>query len=130
MMNIIFYWPDDGREDLLLRLRSVSLPERLSVYSCHCYGRTSWSSRGNVIALPLFMETFAFFFEAIFLGIYLYTWDRFENQKKHLLLLIPVAIGASFSAVFITMVNAFMNAPQGFDIVNGELVNINPLLRC
>lgn len=83
---------------------------------------------GNVIALPLFMETFAFFFEAIFLGIYLYTWDRFENQKKHLLLLIPVAIGASFSAVFITIVNAFMNAPQGFDIVNGQLVNINPVL--
>jgi cytochrome bd ubiquinol oxidase subunit I len=83
---------------------------------------------GNVIALPLFMETFAFFFEAIFLGIYLYTWDRFENQKKHLLLLIPVAIGASFSAVFITIVNAFMNAPQGFDLVNGQLVNVNPLL--
>ncbi|WP_144511914.1 cytochrome ubiquinol oxidase subunit I [Bacillus sp. FJAT-22090] len=83
---------------------------------------------GNIIALPLFMETFAFFFEAIFLGIYLYTWDRFENQKKHLLLLIPVAIGASASAVFITIVNAFMNAPQGFDVVDGELVNISPLL--
>ncbi len=83
---------------------------------------------GNVIALPLFMETFAFFFEAIFLGIYLYTWDRFENQKKHMLLLIPVAIGASFSAIFITIVNAFMNAPQGFDIANGQLVNINPVL--
>ncbi|MFJ7973476.1 cytochrome ubiquinol oxidase subunit I [Psychrobacillus sp. NPDC096389] len=83
---------------------------------------------GNVIALPLFLETFAFFFEAIFLGIYLYTWDRFENQKKHLLLLIPVAIGASASAVFITIVNAFMNAPQGFDVVNGELVNISPLV--
>ncbi|MCM3711432.1 cytochrome ubiquinol oxidase subunit I [Sporosarcina luteola] len=83
---------------------------------------------GNVIALPLFMETFAFFFEAIFLGIYLYTWDRFENQKKHLLLLVPVAIGASFSAVFITMVNAFMNAPRGFDIVDGEIVNINPII--
>ncbi|WP_284139568.1 MULTISPECIES: cytochrome ubiquinol oxidase subunit I [unclassified Virgibacillus] len=83
---------------------------------------------GNVIALPLFMETFAFFFEAIFLGIYLYTWDRFKDQRKHLLLLIPVAIGASFSAVFITMVNAFMNAPQGFDVVNGELVNVNPLV--
>ncbi|MEH7393104.1 cytochrome ubiquinol oxidase subunit I [Bacillus sp. JJ1503] len=83
---------------------------------------------GNVIALPLFMETFAFFFEAIFLGIYLYTWDRFENQKKHLLLLIPVAVGASFSAVFITIVNAFMNAPQGFDIVGGQLININPLI--
>ncbi|HHT7189453.1 cytochrome ubiquinol oxidase subunit I [Bacillus cereus group sp. Bc222] len=83
---------------------------------------------GNVIALPLFLETFAFFFEAIFLGIYLYTWDRFENQKKHFLLLIPVAIGASMSAVFITMVNSFMNAPQGFDVVNGQLVNIQPIL--
>lgn len=83
---------------------------------------------GQIIALPLFMETFAFFFEAIFLGIYLYTWDRFENQKKHLLLLIPVAVGASFSAVFITIVNAFMNSPQGFDMVNGELVNINPII--
>lgn len=83
---------------------------------------------GHIIALPLFMETFAFFFEAIFLGIYLYTWDRFENQKKHFMLLIPVAIGASFSAVFITIVNSFMNAPQGFDIQDGQLVNINPLL--
>lgn len=82
---------------------------------------------GQIIALPLFMEVFAFFFEAIFLGIYLYTWDRFEDQRKHLLLLIPVAVGASMSAVFITIVNSFMNAPQGFDIVNGELVNANPL---
>ena len=72
------------------------------------------------------METFAFFFEAIFLGIYLYTWDRFENQKKHLLLLIPVAIGASFSAVFITMVNAFMNALK--DLIS-SMVNSSTLIR-
>ncbi|MGE8036954.1 cytochrome ubiquinol oxidase subunit I [Lysinibacillus sp. KCTC 33748] len=83
---------------------------------------------GQVIALPLFMETFAFFVEAIFLGLYLYTWDRFKNPKRHLLLLVPVAIGASMSAVFITIVNAFMNAPQGFDLVDGELVNIQPVL--
>ncbi|QBK24510.1 cytochrome ubiquinol oxidase subunit I [Ureibacillus thermophilus] len=83
---------------------------------------------GQVIALPLFMETFAFFFEAIFLGIYLYTWDRFDNQKKHMLLLVPVAIGASMSAVFITIVNSFMNTPQGFEVVNGQLVNIQPLV--
>lgn len=89
---------------------------------------TFMGAAGNVIALPLFMETFAFFVEAIFLGIYLYTWDRFENQKKHLLLLVPVAIGASFSAVFITIVNAFMNAPRGFEMEGGEITNINPLL--
>ncbi|SDI57478.1 cytochrome d ubiquinol oxidase subunit I [Planococcus glaciei] len=83
---------------------------------------------GNVIALPLFMEVFAFFFEAIFLGIYLYTWDRFEDQRKHLLLLIPVALGAAASSLFITVVNAFMNSPQGFEVLNGELVNVSPLL--
>jgi cytochrome d ubiquinol oxidase subunit I len=83
---------------------------------------------GNVIALPLFMEVFAFFFEAIFLGIYLYTWDRFEDQRKHLLILIPVALGAAASSLFITIVNAFMNSPQGFEILNGEFVNVQPLL--
>ncbi|GLY09126.1 cytochrome ubiquinol oxidase subunit I [Pseudobacillus badius] len=82
---------------------------------------------GQLIALPLFMETFAFFFEAIFLGIYLYTWDRFKNPKTHLLLLIPVVIGSSLSAFFITAVNAFMNTPQGFEIVNGTIMNIEPL---
>ncbi|MDZ5712905.1 cytochrome ubiquinol oxidase subunit I [Jeotgalibacillus haloalkalitolerans] len=82
---------------------------------------------GQVIALPLFMETFAFFFEAIFLGIYLYTWDRFKNRWLHWLLNIPIVIGASLSAFFITTVNAFMNTPQGFDIIDGETVNISPL---
>jgi cytochrome bd ubiquinol oxidase subunit I len=83
---------------------------------------------GQSIAVPLFMETFAFFVEAIFLGIYLYTWDRFKSQKLHLLLLIPVAIGSSASAVFITMVNSFMNAPRGFRIVDGELADVQPLV--
>lgn len=83
---------------------------------------------GQIIALPLFMETFAFFVEAIFLGIYLYTWDRFENQTKHLMLLIPVAIGATFSAIFITIVNSFMNSPGGFEIHDGQLVNVNPVM--
>ncbi|MDK8182354.1 cytochrome ubiquinol oxidase subunit I [Paenibacillus sp. UMB4589-SE434] len=83
---------------------------------------------GQAIALPLFLETFAFFVEAIFLGIYLYTWDRFKNRMVHFALLIPVAIGSSASAFFITTVNAFMNTPQGFDWVDGKMENIQPLL--
>ncbi|GED25374.1 cytochrome ubiquinol oxidase subunit I [Brevibacillus agri] len=82
---------------------------------------------GQVISLPLFMETFAFFFEAIFLGIYLYTWSRFKKPLFHLLVLIPVAIGSGLSAFFITTVNAFMNTPQGFTIENGAIANIEPL---
>ncbi|WP_407269978.1 cytochrome ubiquinol oxidase subunit I [Radiobacillus sp. PE A8.2] len=81
---------------------------------------------GNVIALPLFMEVFAFFFEAIFLGIYLYTWDRFK-PIVHWLLSIPIVIGASFSAIFITTVNSFMNTPDGFEINKGELAAVSPI---
>jgi cytochrome d ubiquinol oxidase subunit I len=83
---------------------------------------------GQVIGLPLFMETFAFFFEAIFLGIYLYTWDRFKNRMVHFLLLIPVVIGSSASAFFITTVNAFMNKPQGFTLDGRTITDIQPLV--
>lgn len=82
---------------------------------------------GNVIGLPLFMETFAFFFEAIFLGIYLYTWNRFSNPYYHWLLTLPIIIGSSASALFITTVNAFMNTPQGFSLENGRLTHIDPI---
>lgn len=82
---------------------------------------------GQVISLPLFMETFAFFFEAIFLGIYLYTWDRFKKPIYHWILSIPVIIGSSASAFFITTVNSFMNTPQGFELVNGTIAKIEPL---
>lgn len=82
---------------------------------------------GHAIGLPMFMEVFAFFFEAIFLGIYLYTWDRFKSKMRHFLLVIPIVIGATASAFFITTVNAFMNAPQGFEIINGAVTNVNPL---
>ncbi|WP_046175186.1 cytochrome ubiquinol oxidase subunit I [Domibacillus indicus] len=82
---------------------------------------------GKVIALPLFMETFAFFFEAIFLGIYLYTWDRFKNKWTHWLLTLPILLGSTASAFFITTVNAFMNTPRGFEIQNGETINVDPV---
>ncbi|MFD3447972.1 cytochrome ubiquinol oxidase subunit I [Microbacteriaceae bacterium 4G12] len=83
---------------------------------------------GQAIGLPLFMETFAFFFEAIFLGMYLYTWDRFKNPLYHWLLSIPVIFGSTLSAFFITIVNAFMNTPQGFKLVDGRIVDLQPLL--
>lgn len=82
---------------------------------------------GNVIALPLFMEVFAFFFEAIFLGIYFFTWDRFKNPYIHWLISLPVVIGAGMSAVFITTVNGFMNTPEGFVLENGKFAAVNPI---
>ncbi|ANE48424.1 cytochrome D ubiquinol oxidase subunit I [Paenibacillus swuensis] len=83
---------------------------------------------GQAIALPLFMETFAFFVEAIFLGIYLYTWDRFKKPIYHFWLSIPIILGSSGSAMFITMMNSFMNAPAGFTLEDGKITNIQPIL--
>ncbi|QDI90930.1 cytochrome ubiquinol oxidase subunit I [Salicibibacter halophilus] len=82
---------------------------------------------GNVIALPLFLEVFAFFFEAIFIGIYLYTWGRFKNPYLHWLLSLPIVIGAGMSAVFITTVNGFMNQPEGFVLDEGQFAAVSPM---
>ncbi|RIP14946.1 cytochrome ubiquinol oxidase subunit I, partial [Staphylococcus gallinarum] len=40
---------------------------------------------------------------------------------------IPVILGGSFSAFFITAVNSFMNTPAGFEMKNGKMVNVEPL---
>ncbi|MFB7138998.1 cytochrome ubiquinol oxidase subunit I [Gottfriedia sp. NPDC056225] len=82
---------------------------------------------GQAISFPLFMETFAFFFEAIFLGIYLYTWDRFKKPIYHWLIILPVILGSTLSAFFITTVNAFMNTPQGFTLENGAIKTVDPI---
>lgn len=82
---------------------------------------------GHVIALPLFMEVFAFFFEAIFLSIYFYTWERFKNKWTHLIMSIPVVLGGTLSAFFITSVNSFMNTPEGFQLKNGKMIHVDPV---
>lgn len=85
---------------------------------------------GQVAILPLYMEIFAFFTEAIFLGVYIYFWDKFKSRIRHWLLSIFIAIGAVMSGVFITMINAFMNTPNGFNIPYylsaGKIINVNP----
>ncbi len=46
---------------------------------------------GAVIGLPFAIEGFAFFIEAIFLGIYLYGWDRLP-PRVHLLSGVPIVV--------------------------------------
>ena len=81
---------------------------------------------GRVIGLPFFMESFAFFVEAIFLGIYLYSWDRL-TRWQHWLTSLPVVLASAASAFFITSANAWMNSPAGFTYESGAAGNINPI---
>src|SRR3984893_15594723 len=82
---------------------------------------------GAIIGMPFSLEGFAFFTEAIFLGIYLYGWNRVPGWL-HLASGIIVAVSGVLSAIFVTLVNGWMNTPAGFDIVAGKFENIHPLV--
>lgn len=81
---------------------------------------------GAIIGLPFSLEAFAFLLEAIFLGMYLYGWERL-SPRAHWLTGIPVAIAGSASAFFVVTANAWMNSPTGFRIVHGKVTDIDPL---
>src|SRR5712692_5674965 len=80
---------------------------------------------GAIIGMPFSLEGFAFFTEAIFLGIYLYGWDRI-SPRAHLTAGVLVALSGALSGIFVVIANAWMNTPAGFDLVDGRLVNIDP----
>jgi cytochrome d ubiquinol oxidase subunit I len=81
---------------------------------------------GGIIGMPFSLEGFAFFTEAIFLGIHLYAWDRIR-PVLHWLAGVVVALSGLASAVFVVTANAWMNAPAGFEIVDGRPANIDPI---
>ncbi len=81
---------------------------------------------GSVISLPFTLEGFAFFFEAIFVGIYIYGWEKL-SPKQHFLCGFPIAISGFASAWFVVTANAWMNSPQGFELIDGVVANPDPL---
>lgn len=81
---------------------------------------------GAIIGMPFSLEGFAFFTEAIFLGIYLYGWKRVP-PRAHLLAGAVVALSGALSGIFVVIANAWMNSPTGFDLVNGKPVNVDPI---
>ena len=81
---------------------------------------------GAIIGMPFSLEGFAFFTEAIFLGVYLYGWERISS-RAHLWAGVAVALSGAASGIFVVIANAWMNAPAGFELVNGRAVNVDPI---
>ena len=81
---------------------------------------------GPIIGMPFSLEGFAFFTEAIFLGVYLYGWERVP-PRAHLLAGVLVAISGAASGIFVVIANAWMNTPVGFSVEAGKFVNIDPI---
>jgi cytochrome bd ubiquinol oxidase subunit I len=81
---------------------------------------------GSMIGLPFTAEGFAFFLEAIFLGLYLYGWDRL-GPVQHWLCSLPIAISGAASALFVVVVNGWMNTPAGFRMEDGQVTHVDPV---
>lgn len=81
---------------------------------------------GGVIGLPFTLEGFAFFLEAIFVGIYLYGWDRLP-PRVHWLTAFPIAISGFASAFFVVTANAWMNCPRGFVQEGDRVTQVDPI---
>jgi cytochrome d ubiquinol oxidase subunit I len=81
---------------------------------------------GAIIGMPFSLEGFAFFTEAIFLGIYLYGWDRI-SPRAHIWSGVAVAVSGAASGIFVVTANSWMNSPAGFELVGGRPVNVDPI---
>ena len=80
---------------------------------------------GAIIGMPFSLEGFAFFTEAIFLGVYLYGWNR-VGPRMHLTAGVLVALSGVLSGVFVVDANAWMNTPAGFRLDHGLIVDVHP----
>ena len=81
---------------------------------------------GAIIGMPFSLEGFAFFAEAIFLGVYLYGWQRI-SPRAHIVAGSLVAVSGAASALFVVIANAWMNTPAGFHVRNGAPVDVDPI---
>jgi len=81
---------------------------------------------GPISGLPFAWEGTAFFLEAIALGIFLYGWDRI-HPWAHWASGVIVGFSGVASGMFVICANGWMNAPAGFDWVDGRAINIDPV---
>ncbi|HET6404907.1 MAG TPA: cytochrome ubiquinol oxidase subunit I [Candidatus Thermoplasmatota archaeon] len=87
---------------------------------------TFMAQSGSLIGPAFAMEGFAFFIEAIFIGIYLYGWDRL-SPRAHWLAGFPIAVSGLLSGLFVVATNAWMQVPVGYEVVDGDIVQTDPL---
>ena len=92
---------------------------------------TNWSNYswfvGDIFGAPLAIEgIFAFFIESTFIAMMFFGWNKL-SKKAHLMSTWLVAFGASLSALWILVANAWMQYPTGMrfnpDTARNEMVN-------
>jgi cytochrome bd ubiquinol oxidase subunit I len=79
---------------------------------------------GGVFGLGFAIEGFSFFLEAIFIGIYVYGWDRL-SPRAHFVSGIPIVLTGFTGSLMVISVNAWMNHPSGFRLRDGKVVDVH-----
>jgi cytochrome d ubiquinol oxidase subunit I len=81
---------------------------------------------GEVFGFPFVLEGFAFFIEAIFVGVYLFGWNRLP-PRAHMLSALPMVVSGMAGAFFVVAANAWMNNPTGFTLdAQGRVTDPRP----
>ncbi len=85
---------------------------------------------GDIFGAPLAIEaTLAFFLESVFIGLWIFGWNRI-SKKAHALSIWLVAIATNLSALWILLANGWMQHPVGYVLRNdrAEMVDFGALL--
>lgn len=90
---------------------------------------TNWSGfsefAGSITGPLLTYEVLtAFFLEAGFLGVMLFGWHR-VGDRLHFFATCMVALGTLISTFWILASNSWMHTPQGFEIIDGQVVPVD-----
>jgi cytochrome d ubiquinol oxidase subunit I len=80
---------------------------------------------GGVFGLGFAIEGFSFFLEAIFIGIYVYGWDRL-SPRAHMLTGLPIVFAGFSGSLMVIAVNGWMNHPGGFTLRAGKVTDVHP----
>lgn len=85
---------------------------------------------GDIFGAPLAIEaTLAFFLESVFIGVWIFGWNK-VSKKVHVLCIWIVAFASNLSALWILLANGWMQHPVGFVLRNGraEMVDFVAML--
>jgi len=76
--------------------------------------------------ISLYIEVLAFFIESLFVGIYFYSFKKYNNSVLHPIFMYLIGIFGAMSGLLIITLNSFMNYPVGIEYLNGQYIDTNP----
>jgi len=80
----------------------------------------------NTAIISLYIEVLAFFIESLFVGIYFYSFKKYNNSVLHPIFMYLIGIFGAMSGLLIITLNSFMNYPVGIEYLNGQYIDTNP----